>query len=146
MLLDNSHLPLDEKPAQLNESLGEAMLKPTRIYVKSVMNLLERLPVHGMAHITGGGIKENLERVLPANLGASISLGGRDIPGIFGLIQSIGQVDRAEMFRTFNMGVGFILVMSPENALEALQLLRENGEKAMRLGTVIRGETFIKII
>lgn len=146
VLLDNSHLPLDEKPAQLNESLGEAMLKPTRIYVKSVMNLLERLPVHGMAHITGGGIKENLERVLPANLGASISLGGRDIPGIFGLIQSIGQVDRAEMFRTFNMGVGFILVMSPENALEALQLLRENGEKAMRLGTVIRGETFIKII
>lgn len=146
VLLEKGGLDLGETPAGLDETLGAAMLRPTRIYVKSVLPLLQQFDVHGMAHITGGGIKENLDRVLPQGLGAAIALHKRDIPPVFRLIQQLGQVEQTEMYRTFNMGIGFIIVIGAAEAEGALQMMRESGETAMLIGSVGRGQTLVELI
>ncbi len=119
--------------------LGHALLAPTRIYVKSVLPLLGELDVHAMAHITGGGLTENLPRVLPGDTRGLIHSGSWRHPAVFRWLQEKGGIANAEMLRTFNCGVGMVLVLPEEEADQALEMLTSAGERAWRLGRVESG-------
>ena len=120
--------------------LGKVLLEPTRIYVKSLLRLIEAVDVRALAHITGGGLTENLPRVLPANSRALIDLNAWRRPTIFNWLQTQGAIEETEMLRTFNCGIGMVVCI-PEEALEtALAVLREAGETAWPIGVVSSGE------
>ena len=121
-------------------TLGAALLAPTRIYVKPILKLLEHIEVHAIAHITGGGLTENLPRVLPANTKAVIDTASWMRPAIFQWLQQQGGVADAEMWRTFNCGVGLVVCVAADKADTALAALRDAGETAWRLGHVAAGE------
>jgi phosphoribosylformylglycinamidine cyclo-ligase len=118
------------------QTLGEALLAPTRIYVKPLLALLRELDVHAMAHITGGGLSENLPRVLPQNSRALADLASWQLPAVFRWLQEQGNIVESEMLRTFNCGVGMVLVLPQEEASGAIELLGEHGESAWLLGRV----------
>jgi phosphoribosylformylglycinamidine cyclo-ligase len=120
-------------------TLGEALLTPTRIYVHSILTLLSEMRVHGMAHITGGGITENLNRVLPAGLDARIVRGAWPMPRVFGLVQQAADIADDEMYRTFNVGIGFCVIVSAEDAPDAAVILRERGETVYEIGEIVPG-------
>ncbi|MEO5342008.1 MAG: AIR synthase-related protein, partial [Gammaproteobacteria bacterium SHHR-1] len=120
-----------------NTSLGQALLAPTRIYVKPLLALLEQLEVHALAHITGGGLPENLPRVLPQGLDAEIDLGSWPRPALFRLLQEQGNVVESEMLRTFNCGIGMLVIVPAEQAQQATALLGQAGEQVYRLGQII---------
>jgi len=124
----------------LGRTVGEELLVPTRIYVRSVLPLLSRYTVHGMAHITGGGLIENLPRILPPGLAARIRYGSWPVLPVFELIGKLGRVEKHEMFRTFNMGIGLVLVVPPTEADQAVAALKTNGEAAYVIGEVVQGE------
>ncbi|MFA7149229.1 MAG: phosphoribosylformylglycinamidine cyclo-ligase [Syntrophomonadaceae bacterium] len=138
VLLEKAGLKLDSFVEQLGKTLGEVLLTPTRIYVKTILALLEEVEINGMAHITGGGIGENLQRILPDGMGAVIDAAVINTPPIFKLIEELGQVPRQEMFRTFNMGIGYILAISPHQYDKALKCLRSEGENPIVIGKVSR--------
>ncbi len=117
-------------------TLGEALLTPTRLYVKPALAAVRAGGVHALAHITGGGLTENLPRVLPDGLGARIDLGAWQLPGVFEWMAGIGDIAEAEMLKTFNCGIGMILVCDPASADELAALLSEAGETVHRIGTV----------
>ncbi len=117
-------------------TLGEALLEPTRIYVKPLLKLIKALPVHALAHITGGGFWDNIPRVLPEGTKAVIDGTSWQWPAIFSWLQEKGNVDRREMFRTFNCGVGMIAAVPSDRAAEAAELLNAQGEKAWILGSI----------
>ncbi len=123
-------------------TLGEALLWPHRCYAPAVLPLLDLspAPIKAMAHITGGGFVDNIPRVLPAGIGVQIDEGAWDVPPLFRLIQEKGGVSKAEMFRVFNMGIGFVLIVTPNLADETLARLKASGETAYRLGEAILGE------
>ncbi|HHB92182.1 MAG TPA: phosphoribosylformylglycinamidine cyclo-ligase [Thioploca sp.] len=125
---------LDEKLD--DRSLGEVLLEPTRIYVKSLLNLMHKVPIHALAHITGGGLSENLPRVLPDNLNASIDINSWSQPAIFEWLQQQGNISNTEMYRTFNCGIGMVVCVAQENLSEALQCLQITGETAWHIGEV----------
>lgn len=116
VLIEMSGIGLGEYVPELTSSLGEAMLTPTKIYVQDVLPLLKKYQIKGMAHITGGGLVENLPRVIPEGMQGRINLNAWLIPPIFNLIKKIGRVTDEEMFRVFNMGVGFCLMVSADEA------------------------------
>ncbi len=136
---------LDE-PFADGRTLGEALLAPTRIYVKPILKLLERIEVHAIAHITGGGLTENLPRVLPVNVKAVIDADSWRRPAIFQWLQQQGGVAEAEMWRTFNCGAGLVVCVATEVADTALVLLRDAGETVWRLGHIAagQGEPFVE--
>lgn len=105
---------------ELGGKVGEVMLTPTRIYVKDILPLLAKHQIKGMAHITGGGLIENLPRIFPAGVQADINLTAWQVPAIFNLIQKMGSVEEKEMYRVFNMGVGFVLIIDPADAKAVL--------------------------
>ena len=117
-------------------TLGEALLEPTRIYVKPVHKLLEEVDVHGIAHITGGGFDENIPRIFPNGQGAVINEGTWEIPGVFRLIEKYGNIPHREMFNIFNLGVGMVIAVDPEDAEKTLEVLRAAGEKPVVIGRV----------
>ncbi len=119
-----------------NTTLGEALLIPTRIYVKSVLNLLKKVSVHAMSHITGGGITENLPRVLPASTQAVINTQSWERPEVFKMLQRLAGTNEGEMFRTFNMGVGFIICVAQDQVASTLTVLQEQGENAWVIGEI----------
>lgn len=121
---------------ELGESLGEALIRPTRIYVKSVLPLIESRKVLGMAHITGGGLTENIPRILPEGLGIKIDRSAWQVPALFTLLQRLGEVEEAEMLRTFNMGIGFVLIVHPQDVDFIQTQLQAAGEKCFVLGEV----------
>jgi len=127
------------QPFEDEETLGEALLRPTRIYVKAARIGLDH-DVHAMCHITGGGLPENLPRVTPAGLGLSIRANAWTPDPLFALIQERGGVSDAEMRRTFNMGVGFTMVVARERSAALLDALQESGEEAFLLGEVTEHE------
>lgn len=131
---------LDAVLPELGEPLGNILLKPTRIYVKTILPCLTDKKVLGMAHITGGGITGNIPRILPQGLGAIIDTSAWERPEIFNLIEKIGEVERAEMYRTFNMGIGFVLVVHPEDEAEMRRRLAGQGEKCYKIGEIVPGE------
>ncbi|UWQ61189.1 phosphoribosylformylglycinamidine cyclo-ligase [Leisingera caerulea] len=120
-------------------SLGEALLTPTRLYVKQCLAAVRAGGVHALAHITGGGLTENLPRVLPEDLGADIDLNAWDLPPVFKWMAETGGIAEAEMLKTFNCGVGMILSVSADRADELVQVLEAEGETVARLGTVTKG-------
>ncbi len=132
--------PLDKVFSELGEALGEALLRPTRIYVKSILPLLPGGEILGMAHITGGGLTDNIPRVLPSGLGVRIDTSTWEHPPIFALMQRLGDVAWSEMYRTFNMGVGFVIIVHPEDEGKVRQKLVELGEKCFVMGSVVPGE------
>ncbi len=121
---------------ELGETLGEALIRPTRIYVKTVLPLIESRKVLGMAHITGGGLTENIPRILPEGLGIKIARSAWQVPAHFTLLQRLGEVEEAEMLRTFNMGIGFVLIVHPEDVDFIQTQLQAAGEKCFVLGEV----------
>ncbi|ODA42277.1 phosphoribosylformylglycinamidine cyclo-ligase [Desulfosporosinus sp. BG] len=131
---------LDQVFPELGEPLGEALLRPTRIYVKSILPLLPGGEILGMAHITGGGLTDNVPRVLPPGLGVRIDTLTWECPPIFSLLQRLGDVAWPEMYRTFNMGVGFVIIVRPEHEASVRLRLNELGEKNFVMGSVVPGE------
>ncbi len=122
--------PLDGRP------LGEALLTPTRIYVKALLALIEKIEVHALAHITGGGLPENLPRVLPKGTRAVIDGSSWERPALFDWLQRQGKVEEPEMLRTFNCGVGMVVCVAEKDADRTCELLTARGEKAWRLGHI----------
>ncbi len=122
------------------KSLGDALLAPTRIYVKAIHQLLPDFDIHAMAHITGGGLLENIPRVLPENAQAVVDTGSWQLPDIFQWLQKNGNVEINEMYRTFNCGVGMVLMVSADEAEAIVNTLNNNGENAWQLGTVEPGD------
>ncbi|KAB2953256.1 phosphoribosylformylglycinamidine cyclo-ligase [Heliorestis acidaminivorans] len=121
---------------QLGKTVGEELLVPTRIYANVVKALLTGANVKGMAHITGGGITENLPRILPEGMRASVELGRWDVPPIFSVIKSLGNVAEAEMLRTFNCGIGYVIVVSPEEVGKVSAILSDLNEKFYTIGVI----------
>ena len=136
---------LDELTAPCEQlggtSVMDALLAPTRIYVKSIINLLKKgLPVHAVAHITGGGITENLDRALPKTLDAQVELGSWPVlPSIQYVIDAAG-LDQEQALKTFNMGIGMCVICKPADAAAIQAELEATGEKVYTVGTVIAGE------
>ena len=120
-------------------TLGEALLTPTRLYVKQCLAAVRAGGVHALAHITGGGLTENLPRVLPENLGADIDLDAWELPGVFKWMAQTGSIAEAEMLKTFNCGIGMILSVSADRADALVEVLQSEGETVARLGTVTAG-------
>jgi phosphoribosylformylglycinamidine cyclo-ligase len=140
VLLEKAGLKPGQKVDELGCTLGEELLKPTDIYVKGVMDILsEAIPVKAMAHITGGGIGGNLPRALPKGVRAVIERKSWEVPPVFGLIQRLGEVPDEDMWRTFNMGLGYIIVTSSENTNKVLDIFRRNGYHSMRIGSIDTG-------
>ncbi len=147
-LLEDGKMPLDSPLAELGgATLGDALLWPHRCYAPAVLPLLATSPglVKAMTHITGGGFVDNIPRVLPDGIGVQIDKSTWQVPPLFRLIQEKGGVSETEMFRVFNMGIGYVLIVPAVAAEDALARLRESGETAYRLGETIAGEgvTFI---
>ena len=128
------------------KSLGEVLLTPTKIYVKPVLAVLEKIRVKGISHITGGGFYENVPRSIPDGLGAVIERKDVRVLPVFEQLAAAGKISERDMFNTFNMGVGMVLVVAPEDADEALRILRENGEDAYVVGRIEASEEKIRIL
>ena len=125
-----------DAPFDGNRTLADALMEPTRIYVKPVLALIATLPVKGIAHITGGGLTENIPRVLPEAVKAVVEQSAWHRPELFRWLQREGQVAESEMHRVFNCGIGMCLVVAREHAVQALQLLNAAGEKAVQIGRI----------
>ena len=121
-------------------SLGEALLSPTKIYVRSCLAAVDAGLVKGLAHITGGGFLENIPRVMPKNLIAEIDSSAWELPGVFEWLQTEGSIANREMARTFNCGIGMVVIVSPENAAEAQSVLSDHGENVYRIGHISAGK------
>lgn len=131
---------LMRKVPELGCMLGEALLTPTKIYVKPVLRCLETLRVKGISHITGGGFQENIPRCLPKGMSAKLDKAAIRVPPVFRLLQDMGHIPERDMFNTFNMGVGMTMVVAADIASRAVELLREEGCQAYVLGEIVAGD------
>ena len=139
--IDNNPDTLYVPNAELGgKSIAETLLTPTRIYVKSVLALLENVEVKGISHITGGGFYENIPRSIPKGLSAKITKSNVKVLPIFDLIAKSGNVPERDMYNTYNMGVGMSIVVAKDKVDEALEILRANGEDAYVIGEIIKGD------
>ena len=132
-------LSLDSEAPFSKRKLGIELLEPTRIYVKSVLDLHKKNLIKGLAHITGGGLTENVPRILNKPLGAEINLNSIVLPEVFQWLLSQAKLEQHEALKTFNCGIGMVLVVSEENVLESLSVLQKHKEKAMVIGEIIEG-------
>lgn len=146
VLLENAGYSLDENIPQLGKTLGEEILTPTKIYVKTVLSLLEGFELKGIAHITGGGLIENVPRTIPTGKQAVIKQGTWEIPDVFKLLQEKGNIAWEEMLKTFNLGIGLVLVVAAQDAEAILTSLEKLGEKAYLIGEIGEGSEKIKVI
>ncbi len=140
LLLNQYKMDLEKQVEEIGEVLGEELLRPTRIYVKAVLNLARDFHIGGIAHITGGGITGNLPRVIPKGCKAIVQRGTWDIPPIFPFLKEKGKIPEEEMLRTFNNGIGMILVARSKEVEDILARLRSLGEKAFVIGEVGKTE------
>ena len=138
-VFDVEHADLGRFVPELGATLGEALLTPTRIYVKPVLAALAAAEVHGVSHITGGGFYENIPRSIPDGLCARVEKAAVRVPPVFDLIQTLGAIPERDMFNTFNMGVGMCMTVSAATADNALGALRANGVDAYVLGEIVEG-------
>ncbi len=137
ILFDIHKLSLDYIPSALNTPLGEELLKPTKIYVQSILTLINRgEKLKGLAHITGGGLYDNIPRILPQNCKAIIKRDSWEIPPIFKFLQELGQISEEEMFRVFNCGIGMVLIVKKEDEERIKELLSAVGEKPYTIGRI----------
>ncbi len=126
-------------------TLGRFLLTPTRIYVKSLLQLIDNQDVHGLAHITGGGISENLARVLSPQIDAVIDCASWERPAIFDWLEENGNVEASEMLRTFNCGIGMMVIVPADAAASAISTLESNGETAIKVGEIVAGTGEVQI-
>jgi phosphoribosylformylglycinamidine cyclo-ligase len=134
-------LKIDSRIDTLGRTIGEELLEPTKIYTEVIRHVLRDFPIHGIAHITGGGLVENLPRILPASSVAVIQKGSWEVPPIFTFLEEAGKLSKGEMMRTFNNGIGIVLVV-PDKVTEAIvDFLKAMGEKAYVIGTIVERET-----
>lgn len=141
LLLEDGGYSLQDEVAELGGAkLGDVLLTPTKLYVKPVLALLEKVQVKGMAHITGGGFIENIPRVLPEGVNVEVDYGSWPIQPIFSLLQRQGNVSNRDMFTTFNMGIGLVIVVAEDQAEAALAALRSTGENPYTIGRVTEGD------
>jgi phosphoribosylformylglycinamidine cyclo-ligase len=131
---------------ELGTSLCDELLKPTRIYVKAFQSLREKVEVRAMAHVTGGGLSGNLPRVLPGGMRAEVERGAWPVQPIFTLIRKLGNVPEEDMEKTFNMGIGFIIVVDRENAEKTLDILGENDYDSYVIGHLAQGDGGLKYV
>ncbi|WP_179031537.1 phosphoribosylformylglycinamidine cyclo-ligase [Paenibacillus kribbensis] len=143
LLLEQQGYSLHDEIEGLNGKLGDVLLEPTKIYVKSILALLDKVKVKGMAHITGGGFIENIPRVLPDHVNVDIQYGAWPILPIFQLMQEKGAISNKDMFTTFNMGIGLVIVVGQEDAQAALNVLKEQDEDAYVIGKVTEGSSIV---
>ena len=134
-IIKDNNLELDKDYDEIGGVLGDVLLTPTKIYAKQVLTLCEKLPPKGMAHITGGGFAENIPRILPEGLSVVINRSWWEVPPIFGFLEKQGNIDPLEMYNLYNMGIGFILVTTKENAEKTLRLM----ENSVVIGYVEKG-------
>ena len=139
-ILNNKHLSLDQPFENSEKSLGEALLEPTKIYVKPILSLLKEVKVRGISNITGGGFYENIPRSIPEGLGAKIDREALRVLPIFSFLQKEGEISDHDMFNTFNMGVGMVLVICPKDQDRALDILRQEGVDAYPIGQIVRSD------
>jgi phosphoribosylformylglycinamidine cyclo-ligase len=136
IIFDRMGLSVNDQLPGLDISVADALLAPTRIYVKAVLNLLKDFKINGIAHITGGGLIDNVPRVLPKGCKARFRLGSWEMPPVFPLLQQAGNVEQVEMYRTFNMGLGMILSVNEAEVDDILSRLQGLGEKAWLVGEI----------
>lgn len=129
----------DEYIDELGKTIGEELLTPTRLYPKSCLPLIEKFDIHGMVHVTGGGYYENIPRALPEDMGAEIDATSWPVPPIFNLLKEWGNVDWHEMYRTFNMGIGMIIIASADEAEKIKADLQSRNEAVYEIGKVTQG-------
>jgi phosphoribosylformylglycinamidine cyclo-ligase len=140
LFFDTLEWKVEDYIEELGCTLGEELLKPTRIYVDVCTKVMEKFSVKGMVHMTGGGFYENIPRILPKGLGVEVDLGSFEVLPIFNLMQNKGNMETKEMFSTFNMGIGMILVVSKEDAKETMEYLKGLDERAYMMGRVTSKE------
>ncbi len=137
LCFDILKLKLDEKIPELGKTLGEELLTPTRIYTEPILSLIKDLPVHGLAHITGGGIVDNILRIIPKACNIMIRKGSWEVPPIFSFLQEAGNIPEAEMMRAFNNGIGMVVVVPDHVSEDLQQRLAAMNEKAFLIGEVL---------
>ncbi len=140
VFFDKAKLTVGSRASDLDRPLGEVLLTPTRIYAKQILALIQEFPIKGIAHITGGGITENLPRVFPAGVRAKISRKAWTVPPIFLMLSRLGQVDREEMYRVFNMGIGLILVVPAASTSALLAKAASLGDRGWVIGEIVAGQ------
>ncbi len=126
-----------EYKEELGMTLGEALLTPTKIYVKAILELLQNVEVKGISHITGGGFYENIPRMLRDDISIEIKKDSYPVPPIFKLIQKAGNIEERDMYNTFNMGIGMAVIVKKEEAQKAIEILEKQGEKAYEIGEIV---------
>lgn len=131
---------------EINGRLGGELLRPTKIYTQSILKVMKKIKIKAISHITGGGFYENIPRVLPNGLGIKINKSSWPIPLIFRKIQERGQINEKEMFRTFNMGVGMVLIIDPRESQRLIRIFERMGQKAWIIGEVVKGEKGIVFV
>lgn len=144
-LLNPSEKKLCEQVEMLGGTLGVELLKPTRIYVKTILALKEKFALKGISHITGGGFIENIPRMLPEGLRAKINIGAWPVLPIFELLQKIGDISVNSIYNTFNMGIGMVIAVDSDLAADVVKYLEMLGEKAYVMGEVIKGEAGVDL-
>ena len=136
---------LNEYVEELGTTVGEALIKPTKIYVKPILKLIEEVKVKGISHITGGGFYENMPRMLREGVALKIDKNSYEIPAIFKLIESRGNIPERDMYNTFNMGIGMAVIVPEDEAEKAINILKDAGEDAYLIGEVVEGNKEIMI-
>lgn len=143
IVLEKEKLSLDEKIEGLDTSLGEELLKPTKIYVKEILALLEKIEINGLSHITGGGFYENIPRMIPEGLCAKIDVRNIPLPKIFSLLEKWGELDKKDMYETFNMGVGLVFAADKNDIEKVKEIIDE--DELLDLGEVIENDEKIDL-
>lgn len=146
IVLEHKQLPLNTYIEALGRTIGEEVLEPTKLYVKPILPLLEENLVKGMAHITGGSFYDNIPRILPKGLGVMINSDAWPVLPIFRLLQEWGHVESKEMYHTFNMGIGMVLVVKPELVERVVEVLETEHEKVYSIGIVTEGDGEVTIV
>jgi len=136
LFLQQAEMDLNEHVEELGCTLGEELLRPTKIYVKPILAALEKFNLKGLAHITGGGFIENIPRMLPEDLGAELNEENWNVPPVFTLMESIGELDRKEMYNIFNMGTGMVIAVDEKDAEDVVEFFNQAGEKAYPIGVI----------
>ena len=150
VLFDKARLDVNSKIKAINGTIGDELLKPTRIYVKSIRNLLRHYKrkkvIKGMAHITGGGLIDNIPRILPQGCSVRIAKGAWPVPEIFGVIQENGKIDEDEMYHVLNMGIGMVLIVSKYFVSSIMKKLKRMNEDAFIIGKVVKGNKRVEMV
>ncbi|MCP9449960.1 MAG: phosphoribosylformylglycinamidine cyclo-ligase [Nitrospira sp.] len=137
VLFEQAKLTVDSVVPELGRTVGEELLTPTRIYVKPILTFCREFPIKGLAHVTGGGITENLPRVLPSGVNARVDRRAWTVPPVFTLLSSVGAIEQEEMYRVFNMGIGMVMVVPSHVAESVVSRAADLGERAQVIGEIV---------